>query len=132
MANQFTEQMSKRTNAELIKIVNEQRNDYQPEAVTAAEEELTKRNLSQTQLSTAKQELEQKKQFDENRANEPLAMGLKILTAFFPGLIMIIFSGGYKADGYDRKAKELVRWTFYGFGFYIALIILIMLLGKMA
>ncbi len=127
MPNQFTEQMSKRTNVELLKILNEQRNDYQPEAITAAEEELGKRNLSNEQVATAKEELEAKRQFDEKRANEPLGAGWKILTAMFPGLIQIIFSGTFKADGYDRKARELVRWTLYGFIFYVGLVILIMI-----
>ena len=128
MVNQFTEQMSKRTNSELLKILNEQRNDYQPEAITAAEEEFSKRNLSQVQVTFAKQELETKKQFDEKRANEPLGVGWKILTAIFPGIIQIIFSGTFKADGYDRKAKELVKWTLYGIGAYIALIIILSIL----
>jgi hypothetical protein len=33
-------------------------------------------------------------------------------------------SGHLKSGGYDRKARELVTWTFYGFGFYILLILL--------
>jgi len=109
MTNQFTEQMSKRTNAELLKILNEQHNDYQPEAISAAEAELARRNLTHEQVTTAKQEMETKNQFDERRANEPLGTGWKILTAIFPGVLQIIFSGTFKADGYDKKARELVR-----------------------
>ncbi|MEO8146231.1 MAG: hypothetical protein ABI723_01275 [Bacteroidia bacterium] len=130
MPNKYSEQMSKQTDAELIKIVNELRDDYETEAVSAAEEELAKRNLSSDQISTAKEEIEKKKQFDERRANEPLGPGWKILTAMFPGLIQIFFSATFKTDGYDRKARELVTWTLYGFGFYFGFIILIILLGK--
>lgn len=45
--NQFLEQMSKITDEELIKIIKEQRHEYQPEAVSAAEFEIAKRNLIQ-------------------------------------------------------------------------------------
>ena len=77
MTNNFPDQMSKRTDVELLRILNEQRNDYNPEAIIAAEEELAKRNLSQEQVITAKQELETKKQFDEKRANDPLGVVAK-------------------------------------------------------
>ena len=130
MANQFTDQMSRRTDAELLKIVIDQRNDYQPEALLAAEEELARRNLSPEQVSSAKEELERKKTFDEKRANEPLDMSLKILTAIFPGILQIILSGTYKVEGYDRKARELVRWTLYGFGFYFSFVMLLLILNE--
>jgi hypothetical protein len=42
-----------------------------------------------------------------------------------------MFSGTYKADGYDRKAKQLVRWTLYGFGFYFGFIILMGILSAL-
>jgi len=71
-----------------------------------------------------------KKYFDESRANAPLGSGWKILSAMFTGLILIVLSGIFKADGYDRKARELFRWTIYGFCFYFGLILLILVLSK--
>lgn len=128
MTNEFSIIMSQRTDAELLKIVNEQRNDFQSEAVAAAEAELQKRNLSSTQVQEAVHENEIEKQIESMKANVKLASGLKALTFIFPGIIQIIFAGIYKADGYDRKSRELVRWTLYGFGFYLGFSILFYLI----
>jgi hypothetical protein len=38
----------------------------------------------------------------------------------------LVLAGTYKADGYDRKANEAWRWTFYGFGFYFGIVLLAM------
>jgi hypothetical protein len=34
-----------------------------------------------------------------------------------------------KAAGYDRQYREIWRWFFYGFAFYVALLIFIMILA---
>ena len=128
MTNNFEDVMSKRTDADLLKIVTGPADDYQPAALEAAKKEFAKRNLSADQLATVMQENEQDQKLKDDKANQPLGTGWKVLTFIFPGLIQIIFSGTFKADGYDRKAKELVRWTIYGFGFYVGLVVLISLL----
>jgi hypothetical protein len=130
MENKFTSIMTQRTDAELLKIVNEQRNDYQTEALEAAELELKNRNLSIERVQEAIQENETKKQIETEKANMELSGGWKVLTFIFPGLIQIIFAGTFKADGYDRKASELTKWTLYGFGFYFGLAIIIMILNR--
>ena len=122
--------MTQRTDAELLKIVNEQRNDYQTEALEAAELELKNRNLSIERVQEAIQENETKKQIETDKANVKLSGIWKVLTFIFPGLIQVIFAGTFKADGYDRKASELTKWTLYGFGFYLGLVILIMILNR--
>jgi uncharacterized RDD family membrane protein YckC len=62
--------MSKRTDAELIEIVEVKREDYQPEAVEAAEKELESRKISLDQIELLKQDIaieESKKQeFDSS------------------------------------------------------------------
>lgn len=130
MDNKFTSTMIQRTDAELLKIVNEQRNDYQPEALEAAELELKNRNLTIERVQEAIQENETKKQIKTEKADVKLSGGWKVLTFIFPGLIQIIFAGTFKADGYDRKASELTKWTLFGFGFYVGLVILIMILNR--
>ena len=130
MTNNFEDVMSKRTDADLLKIVTGPADDYQPAALEAAKKEFAKRNLSADQLETAKQKIEQDQKVKEDIANQPLGTGWKVLTFIFPGLIQIIFSGTFKADGYDRKARELLKWTLYGFGFYVGLAVLISLLDK--
>jgi hypothetical protein len=130
MENNFSEVMEQRTDAELLKIVNEQRNDYQSQAVEAAEKELAKRNLRADQVEEAQKENEIKAQIESDKANKKLGLGWKVLTFIFPGILQIIFAGTFKADGYDKKARELTKWTLYGFGFYFGLVILIMILNR--
>lgn len=128
MTNNFEDLMSKKSDAELFKIVIAPANNYQAAAYEAAKKEFAKRNLAEDQFDVIKQEIEQEGKIKNDKANEPLEIGWKILTFIFPGFIQILFSGGFRINGYDRKAREFARWTIYGFGFYIGLIILIKLL----
>jgi hypothetical protein len=129
MENEFDVVMQKRTDAELFKILNGAPDDYQPIALEAAKREFARRNLSEHEVATAKQEVEQKQAIDETKANMPLDTGYKIVAFILPGIILLMLSGVFKADGYDRKARELVTWTLYGFGFYIGIIVLINVLS---
>lgn len=56
MQNQFSSLMSKKTNEELLKIVTEQRGDYQLEAIQCAEQEIIARNLWNDKVSHSIQE----------------------------------------------------------------------------
>ena len=125
MENEFDEVMRKRTDADLIKILNGPPDDYQPVALEAAKKEFERRNLSDAQITTAEQEIFQKQEVYEAKANAPLSIFPKVFAFIFPGILLFMFAGVYKADGYDRKAKELARWTFYGWGVYAGIIILI-------
>lgn len=127
MANNFEDIMLKKTDADLFKIVSGPAGDYQAAALEAAQKEFAKRNLSEDQFVDTKQEIEQEKKIKDDKANEPLGLGWKILTFTFPGLIQIMLSGGFRLGGYHRKVDELVRWTIYGFGFYFGLSLLIAL-----
>jgi len=129
MSNEFDEIMSKRTNAELIRILESAEGDYQPAALEAAKRVFESRHLSEEQLIVTSKEVEHQQQLDENKANEPLFIGYKIFAFIFPGIILLIFAGTFKADGYYRKAKEMIRWTLYGFGFYIGLLLLAVVLS---
>ena len=72
MNTDFKDVMSKRTDEQLIKIVTVDRDDYQPAAVIAAEEEIRNRNLDTAKVeqveSEIKAEIEIKKQNDDNTA----------------------------------------------------------------
>ena len=61
----FIDIMSKRSDAELLEITTTLRGDYQHDAVTSAENELKKRNLTDLQLADAKAQLETKSQEQE-------------------------------------------------------------------
>ena len=121
LQNRFADAMAGRSDAELVEILTKRRNDYQPDALAVAEMELVKRNLTTEQVEQAKQSVELKDQEIQQRANEPLGAGWKLLTFLIPGIINFMIAGTLKADGYDRKFREAWRWTFYGFGFYLSL-----------
>ena len=53
----FSQVMSQRTDEELIKIVTIQKADYQPEAVKAAESEMSKRGISSERIESIKEEI---------------------------------------------------------------------------
>ena len=73
MNTDFTEEMSKRTDEELINIVTVERDGYQPLAVEAAEEEIRKRNIDTTKIEQVKSDLtakiEENKRFDAKKVN---------------------------------------------------------------
>lgn len=131
MENEFDAVMRKHTDADLIKILNGPPDDYQPIALDAAKREFERRSLSGAQITSANEEIIQKQEIDEVKANAPLGTFFKVFAFIFPGIILLMFAGTYKADGYDRKAKVLVKYTLYGFGFYIVIIILINVLARL-
>lgn len=65
MTQDFSESMSNRTDEELIKIVTVDRNDYQTEAVEAAEKELKTRNIDAIKIESVKQDIEEKETKDK-------------------------------------------------------------------
>ncbi|MEO5562159.1 MAG: hypothetical protein ABIR18_01965 [Chitinophagaceae bacterium] len=117
--------MSEISDTELIKVVTTDREAYQEAALVAAENELSKRNLTFEQIATAKKINEAEKTIRDKKANTPLDSHWKIVAFFFPAIFQLIISGIFKGEGYDRKANELTWWTLYGIGFYILLIIFI-------
>jgi hypothetical protein len=103
--------------------------DYQPEALEAAQREISKRNLSTDRLDVAKKAVIQEDEIAVAKANIPLEGGYKALTFFFPGIILLMISSALRTKGYEKKASDLVRWTVFGLGFYIAIIIFFSMIG---
>jgi len=122
--------MEQRSDAELLEITTKLRDDYQPEALEAAEYELKKRNLSQEQIINAEKEIEIKNNEILNKENAPLQIYWKILTFIFPAILNLVIAGTFKADGYNKRFKDAWKWTFYGFGFYVVVIIIIFLISS--
>lgn len=73
MNTNFNDIMSKRTDDELIKIITVDREGYQPLAIEAAEEEISKRNLSTTKIEQVKIDLtsqvEEQRNFDSKKVS---------------------------------------------------------------
>jgi hypothetical protein len=130
MTNEFDEVMARRSDGELIAILNSPEGDYKPAAVEAAQRVFSSRKLSEERIREVEADREQQKKLEDMKANEPLLWTYKFLAFIFPGILVLMFAGTFKADGYDRKAKELSRATLYGFGFYIGIVILASLIAK--
>jgi hypothetical protein len=132
MENEFDEVMRNNSDAELINILEGPPDNYQPLALESAKREFKRRNLSKGQINTAKQVNVQRSQIDEAKANESLPVIWKILAIIFPGIIQIMFAGTYKADGYERKSKELLKWSIYGGIFYLGLTIFFIIVNTIS
>ncbi|MCF8459838.1 MAG: hypothetical protein K9G46_03875 [Flavobacteriales bacterium] len=76
----------------------------------------------------AENELQQKKEHIEQKANVPLDTHWKILCLLFPGPMNFFLAFIFKNQGYERKFKEAFRWTLYGFGFYLIPLVLMIVL----
>src|SRR5215218_2128592 len=102
----FTATMASNDDKELIRIVTVDREHFQPAAVLAAEQELSKRKIDMADYEHLFDSLNFEKQIRERRANEPLDIGFKILAVVFPGVLMLIISGYFRANGYDWKSNQ--------------------------
>ncbi|WP_131538857.1 RDD family protein [Pedobacter nototheniae] len=73
MASDFKDIMSKRTDEELVNILTINRQDYQPFAIEAAEEEIKTRNIGAEKIEFFKSDLvnqlEEKRKFDSKKVN---------------------------------------------------------------
>jgi len=123
--NKFANAMANRSYAELLEIVGILRNDYQPEAILAAEEELKNRKPPVEIVET-----EAKKHIKKNEpivdiANEPLEVYIKIWTFLIPHPNNFITISRLREEGYLRQAKEMQQWTFIGCGTILLIFILI-------
>jgi len=129
MQNKFAEAMTKRSYAELHEIVGKLRNEYEPEAVAAAEAEVEKRNLAGEKIEPEENKTKTKKELISEKANAPLQIHWKILTLLLPGLMNLLIADELKAKGYYRQYNEIWQWFFYGAAFYIGLLILLVILA---
>ena len=69
MENKFTEVMTRRSDAELIKIITISREDYVPEALLAAKKELDARMLTEAQFQSALKDIKTEQLFYKNYSN---------------------------------------------------------------
>ena len=128
MGNQFTEVMKKRSDSELLEIVNKFKDDYQPEAVEAAMLEIKNRNLSKDDILKAENEILEKEADLIEKESQPLETGQRILFfIFFWGIVPWIMASTFKNNGYNTKYKDAWRFMKYGFLTYLGLIVIMIL-----
>ena len=118
----FEETMKQRTFAELVEIVKKKHDDYQPEAVIAAQAELEKRKAAGEKWEAPQTEEPERKLTSAEKAVLPLPMIWKIATLILPGLLNIRMAEKLRKEGYKKQCDDLWRWFFYGLLFYVGLL----------
>lgn len=124
--------MADKSTSELLEITTRLRNDYQTEAVEAAEVELNNRDLSGKDLEKAREEIFERDNDLQKKADEPLEIAQKVLFfVFFFGVIPWVIAGTFKEKGYDRKYKDAWKAMKMGFVAYIGFFILLIIVSKL-
>jgi len=121
----FEKVMAVKTDAELVAVIDAGPSKLQPEAWKAAEQEFNRRGFFTDQVEALRKRNAAEVEREQIKMNIPLEIHWRILTFLIPVIFTFILSGLFKAEGYDRKAKELVKWTMYGICFYSLLILII-------
>jgi hypothetical protein len=151
MNTDYTKVMSQRTDRQLAEILTSKKNDYQPDAIIAAEQEFQKRNLSLDNFPamTSEEIIEpvlEIKSFEWYHKVLTVLMPAIITRAcvfiadnveglyLFRGLaIVVIIASQYiiykklKDNGESSIATEFLKWVTYSYYIYIGLAILIAL-----
>lgn len=129
--NKFSTVMEKKDNIELIRITTSEKKDYQPEAIVAAKDELMKRNISASMYEDFTNKVEKlieiEKETENKKLQVPLPKSIKIIAFIFPVLLFFIIGIGLMMFGYQKRGKELCKWTFFGCIFYFTIAMLIQL-----
>lgn len=124
----FTEVMKERSYNELLEIVGKLRNEYQHEAVVAAELELKNRKPPVEINEPEEKKLKTNKQPVFGKANESLKDYQKIYYLIVPHPFNFIEAKRLESEGYFRKAKEVRKWTLIGMAIILVLFTLFIFL----
>jgi hypothetical protein len=102
----FWEQLPLKTDAELYDILAHQ-DDYLPEALAAARDELGKRNLTPDRVTQLEAEVQSQKAAADTKAQERLGWPMRIFIFFLcAGMAGAILAVYYESKGYKRKASD--------------------------
>ncbi len=121
----FSPPIEIRDTDELI-IMVKNADDYQADAVLLAKEELSRRNISQSNLDSRYNELEEE---DEKEFKETMNKKATEDYTNFEKIMMIIFwfselryGWGLKSEGYTTKAKKRIRLIGIGIALYLLIL----------
>ncbi len=161
MTKDFSEIMSQRSDKELAEILTTKRDDYQADAINAAQAEFDKRNLDVNNFVTVEEikavEKAKEPTLDKDKKFNWLH---KFLTFFSLGLIYYIWGiittyildmpmlkllgipltivaqimlfKEFKKKGFDKLASDLKNWSLNGWIFYVGLAVLVYILEVLA
>src|SRR5258705_9947887 len=94
----FSESMAAASDADIIRILTSERNNYQELAIKAAERELQKRNLSIEQIEGIKKANESLQAIVEKKSTISLEFHWKMLAFMFPYIFVFVLSGFLKSE----------------------------------
>ncbi|MDD4993564.1 MAG: RDD family protein [Paludibacter sp.] len=116
MTQDFSESMSNLTDEELIKIVTIDRNDYQTEAVAAAEKELKTRNIDATKIESVKLDIEEKETKDKEFESSIVSSWTRLIHTvidFFGFIIIAVILSHILQLFYNPSDKLTIRLLGY-------------------
>jgi hypothetical protein len=102
----FVEQLPLKADADLYDMLAHQE-DYLPEALTAAKEQLSKRNLPPERIAQIEAAAQAQRASAEVIAQERLGWPMRIfLFLFFAGIFGAVLAAYYDSKGYKKKASD--------------------------
>jgi len=102
----FWEQLPLKTDAELYDMLAH-REDYLPEALAAAKDELSKRNLAPERVAQLEAGVRTQKAAAESKAQERLGWPMRIFIFIFcAGLFGAVLAVYYDSKGYKQKSTD--------------------------
>lgn len=122
----FWEQLPLKTDAELYDVLAHE-DDYLPEAVAAARDEMSKRKLAPERVAQLEAAVQSQNAEAETKAQERLSWPMRVLVfVFCAGIFGALLAAYYDNRGYKKKALDC--WVTLGVSvaFHIVLTILLL------
>jgi len=118
MENEFKEVMSERSDKELIKIVTNERDSYNPIAIKAAESEIDKRNIDTSKLQEIRENALKEKQLIDSKKDLEFCKQISRFWVYF-GYVVLLFTGGIYGIIAGNKYLYSKRKTESGNDFFL-------------
>ncbi|MBI4587556.1 MAG: hypothetical protein HY725_01845 [Candidatus Rokubacteria bacterium] len=102
---------------ELLRIIHIDSQNYRPDAVQVAREDLQSRDVSEAtdpNVQGLLANLKEAAAFELDQADTPLGTGLKVLCFLLCGLPGMFIAVYQQNQGRKRRAREAWRWVGYG------------------
>ncbi len=104
------------------------RDEYEPEAIEAAQRELARRQLDAGRISELGATAARTKVEEGEKAASPLRWRWRILMLLLSfGIPQIILGEYYRNNGYTRRLREVWIWMAYGLLFWLMVSLLMIL-----
>ena len=103
---------------------------FRSQAIEAVEREIARRNLDSRRISELEVSAAKEKQDENVKAQMPLQLPFRILMLILAfGILQIMVGEYYRNRGYARRSREVWRWMLYGLLFWLAILLLEVLLS---